>query len=89
MTPTAIQSRKAETLVNTLGNGDWQSTKEKEVDPTNTNLPDLLTMRGPPLSPVQVVSWPVGPLKVQIILSVMSMLTIAETKLLRRIHPSR
>ena len=30
----------------------------------------LLTMRGPPESPVQVVSLPVGPRKVQIIFSV-------------------
>ena len=63
-----------------MGKGDWQSTREKEVEPTKTNLPDLLTIRGPPLSPVQVVSCPVGPLNVQIILSVMSMFTMATTE---------
>lgn len=77
MTATEIHSRKVDTLENTLGKGDWQSTREKEVAPTSTNRPDLRTISGPPLSPVHVVSRPVGPLKVQIILSVMWMLTMA------------
>ena len=55
---TEIQGRKAETLAKTLGKGDSQSTREKEVMPTRTERPDRSAISGPPLSPVQVVSVP-------------------------------
>ena len=62
-----IHSKKYVTLENTAGNGDAQSATENEVIPTRTKRCfDVLIMSGPPESPEQIVSVPVGPLKVQI-----------------------